>query len=321
MEPLLASAREAIALGGQESLSQGQLNGHTVIHWSHYVLLGTGIVGLVAAVAAGILLQWPLTISCGLLAFSSLLGSYYIKELSIAQSLEDIINQLVGTIHRLYMQTIDLEAQITNLNQSKDQLKKTVDQYGASVKKTQDRFDEQTKKLQELTDQLKASEVKFQELKQLYDPLKATVDQFMDTSSKLLNTVGDLQKNENGLSSSVANLNQVESKLDQDVSQIAANAGNLATENKLALDYVSKLTKVVCFFHRVYPQLVKENELQQKELADLKVLHAHETETVASLKKSLDDYENRVNPVIKELLSKLPLEMLQKLNQQLANLK
>lgn len=321
MEPLIASAREAIALGGQEPDAQGKLSGHSVVHWSHYLLLGTGIVGLVAAVAAAILTQWPLVFATGMLTLSSLIGSYYIKELSISQSLEGIINDLINAVHKLYLQTIELGSQITGLNQSKDQLKKTVDQYETSVKKSQDRLDDQTKQLHDLAEQLKASEAKFAELKTLYDPLKATVDQFVDTSSKLLNTVGDLQKKENVLSSSVTSLNQIEGKLDQDVSLIAGNAKNLASENKVALSYIEKLTKVVCFFHRVYPQLIRENELQQKELANLKELQKQQTETVDTLKKSLNDYETKVTPIIRELLSKLPLEMLQKLNQQLANLK
>lgn len=321
MEPLLASAREAIALGGQEPNANGQLDGHVIIHWSHYLLLGTGIVGLVTSVAAAILTQWPLVVATGILSATSFIGSYYIKELGVAKALEQIIQDLVTTIHNLYLQTITLQSQITELNTSKEDLKKVVDGYENGVKKSQDRIDDQTKKLQTLADQLKASEAKFAELKALYDPLKATVDQFVDTSSQLLTTVGDLQTKECGLKASAATLNQIEEKLDKDVNQIAVNAGTLASENKLALNYVTKLTKVVGFFHRVYPQLVKENELQQKELAELRLLQKEQTETVSTLKHSLEDYQKRVTPLIQELLSKLPVEMIHQLNQQLANLK
>jgi len=321
MEPLLASAREAIALGGQEPNAQGQLDGHNIVHWSHYLLLGTGIVGLVTGIAAAILTQWPLVVATVVLAGSSFMGAYYIKELSVAKALGQIIKDLVETIQNLYLQTINLGTQIAELNNSKNKLKKIVDSYENGVKKSQDRLDDQTRKLQTLADQLKASEAKFAELKSLYDPLKATVAQFVDTSSQLITTVGDLRKKEAGLSTSAANLNQIEEKLDKGVSQIAVNTETLASENKLALDYVTKLTKVVGLFHKVYPELVRENELQQQELAELRKLQKEQTETVDSLKHSLENYQKRVTPIIQELLSKLPVEMLHQLNQQLSNLK
>lgn len=320
--PLFQSAQEAVALSN--SLTHADtalLNGHEVIHWSHYVLVGTCTVAVVTAVASAILTQWPLVIACAVMGASSGLGAYYIKELSITDTLAEVIRKMVIAIQDLYRGVQELYSQIKDLKNAKTDLQKTVDKYSKIVESGSADLSSQAAKLQKVTNELKESEQKFSELKALYDPLKQTVDTFISSSGKLLDGFKDFKGAGVELSHSVDHLGKLEKEFDSEVDELGVNAQKMSDENKLALSYIQKLTQTVTFFQKVYPQLVKENELQQSELAQLKATHTEQMQTVADLKEVITRYETTTIPVIKQLMATMPAETLKALNDRLEEVK
>ena len=83
---VITSASKALKVANELTGSQGTSSntgvhkGRTFKHWSFYVLLGGGLVGLVATIAASILTMYPL-IACGVVLFvTSSVGAYYIRK-------------------------------------------------------------------------------------------------------------------------------------------------------------------------------------------------------------------------------------------------
>src|ERR1700733_3243991 len=73
---LLASGAKVAAASAVKSSTSGS---RTFTHWSEYVLIAGAIVAAVTAIATGILAIYAVTVVCGLLCASQIIGFYYIR--------------------------------------------------------------------------------------------------------------------------------------------------------------------------------------------------------------------------------------------------
>lgn len=101
--------------GSQTEEPTGTLQGKIVTHWTFYVFTAGSIVGLVTAVAAGILQMWPLCIIGGILCVTNIVGAWYASELGAVPAIQEGVEQLKIKIQDFAKKINELDLSIKNL--------------------------------------------------------------------------------------------------------------------------------------------------------------------------------------------------------------
>ena len=272
---VITSASKALKVANELTGSQGTSSntgvhkGRTFKHWSFYVLLGGGLVGLVATIAASILTMYPL-IACGVVLFvTSSVGAYYIRKFDTFNELEDYVEEMSNKI-------LDLSKIIKDLKKINKEFKDTRKRFEADIEKDEKIWNDGDKKVRKsaeeikrLTKSLDVTTKKLKKMEELYSNLQNAVNIFSNHVVGINENNKDMSNKIDKLANNVTDAKAVIESFDCENDEFDENNELYENLNKANLAFLTKFQEELEKIYKIQYSAKELKESLEKQSAAL----------------------------------------------------
>lgn len=254
-------AQGVISAGGGE----GNIGGRKATHWSTHLCIAGAVIGA-GALATGIIINSIfIAVLGGLLLGTNVIAGWYLKKFSVFYSVDEVIQNVQGTVKDLYEQNIALNGQVRSLSGNRKEVTESRKRLEAQLKATE----ETNKKLSKTVAKYQQENKKLNKVIGVYQPMKQAIDQF-------IHEVGALdERNFRGLAAAVKALAKERARLEGGVKRLDGENRELERHGKAIENQIERLDALMQRWELEQEEMLSEmrkltdevNELQEQNRA------------------------------------------------------
>jgi chromosome segregation ATPase len=314
----LTDIQAALALGqGEEDIKRisGTLNARKATPLSYYILIGGTTISAIVSISAYILNQ-PQFALLGAWAFlNGALGAYQTWRLRTLQDLEANVTELTQRIQELYKENVQGRKSNKELGLETEKLKATVKAYKQLLLIDSLKTQELAGQIDELTVKLQKTEKKLSKLTEIYEPLKAAINQFIDVSSHFLKDNQTAQETLQKIQADLEKTHLLEQDWQNEEEALEASIASIKKSCEQVTIISILLQKGIKELQLEIDDSQTERKLIDTQIKELNEMNQKLTEKIAILDRNATQREE----FVKQLRELLPNEI--KLDEQMRLLK
>ena len=255
-------------------------------HWSVYVEVTLGVLGVITIVAASVFKLFPVIFLGVALCISGILGTIYIRKFNINFDLKEYNREFSAKVRELMQRTLGFKRENSRLEQLNKRNKGLIEELEELVDSTNKKVESKVKKLNKATTKLSETTKKLEETEASYEGFREIITKTTTEMSTFNQQYEAFHKDAEDLSSRVKELSTLDKNLQQYSKSLEGSNKTFSKHNQSLITVAKDLCLKIGALQSIYTKIREEKKALKEEIKELKALNVDTKKTVGGIQKT-----------------------------------